>query len=70
MRRPYRKESAVGFAVVYLLSLVLFLFPLWKIFGKTGLHPALSLLVLVPGFGGLICLLVLAFARWPATDPD
>ncbi len=60
----------MGFAVAYILSVVLVLYPLWKIFGKTGLHPALSLLFLIPGFGGLICITVLAFAHWPATDPD
>jgi hypothetical protein len=49
------------------LMAVLFLVPLWKIFGKAGMSPWFSLFVLFPGLGGLICILVLAFARWPAT---
>jgi len=44
---------------------VLFLVPLWKIFGKTGMSPWFSLFVLIPGLGSLICILILAFAQWP-----
>jgi hypothetical protein len=49
---------------------VLFLVPLWKIFGKTGMSPWFSLFVLIPALGGLICILILAFARWPATSSE
>jgi hypothetical protein len=54
----------VGFVVLVVIALV----PLWKIFGKTGMSPWLSLLVFIPGLGGLICVLILAFGRWPALD--
>jgi hypothetical protein len=56
----------VGFIVGFVVFVVVALIPLWKIFGKTGMSPWLSLLVLIPGLGGLICVLILAFARWPA----
>ncbi|MFQ5938988.1 MAG: hypothetical protein ACE5KL_02825 [Alphaproteobacteria bacterium] len=49
----------LGFVLVY---------PLWRIFSRTGLTPALSLLIFVPFVGGLIVLAVLAFTSWPATE--
>jgi hypothetical protein len=50
-----------------LLGLLLFLwiFPMWRIIGKAGYPPALSLLAVFPAVG-LILLWWLAFARWPA----
>ena len=41
------------------------LYPLWRIFARTGLHPALSLIVLLPIAGPLFVSCILAFARWP-----
>jgi len=52
----------------FILTLVLLLFPLWKIFGKAGFNPLLSLLLLIPFFGAVACVLILAFGRWPATE--
>jgi hypothetical protein len=49
----------LGFVLVY---------PLWRIFSRTGLTPALSLLIFVPFAGVFIVLAVLAFDRWPATE--
>lgn len=40
----------------------------WRIFTKAGYNGALSLLNLVPGVGQLICLIILAFGRWPIED--
>jgi hypothetical protein len=40
----------------------------WRIFTKAGYNGALSLLNLIPGVGHLICLLILAFGRWPIED--
>lgn len=40
----------------------------WRIFTKAGYSGALSLLNLVPGVGHLICLIILAFGRWPIED--
>jgi hypothetical protein len=56
-------EDVVIGAVV---SAVLFLFPLWRIFSRAGLSPLWSLIILLPG-GALITPLILAFARWPNT---
>lgn len=50
-----------------LLSLLVVI-PLWRVFGRAGLHPALSLLVFIPVFGFLIVLGVLAFTRWPNVE--
>lgn len=50
-----------------LVSLLLVI-PLWRVFGRTGLHPALSLLVFIPVLGFLIVLGVLAFSRWPNVE--
>ena len=52
----------------FVISVAIVLIPLWKIFGKTGRSPWLSLLMFIPGIGGLICVLILAFGRWPALD--
>ncbi|MSO75123.1 MAG: hypothetical protein EXQ99_08315 [Alphaproteobacteria bacterium] len=41
------------------------LYPLWYIFGRTGLVPALSIIVLLPIAGPLFVACILAFARWP-----
>lgn len=43
--------------------------PVWKIFGKAGFTPALSLLLFVPYVGIVIAALLLAFRRWPSTQP-
>ena len=58
----------IGQLIGALVGIVLVLIPLWKIFGKTGRSPWLSLLVFIPGLGSLICALILAFGRWPAVD--
>jgi len=47
---------------------ILLVVPLWKIHGKAGKNPALSLFVFLPYLGLLIVSLVLAFSRWPATE--
>jgi len=40
----------------------------WRIFAKAGFNGALSLLNFIPGVGHLICMLILAFGRWPIED--
>jgi hypothetical protein len=52
--------------VVILASLAFMIYCWWRIFSKAGYSGALGLLVLVPGFGGLIVLCILAFGSWPA----
>jgi hypothetical protein len=58
-----RDYSAWHFALLGLL-LFLWVFPLWRIIGKAGYPPFLSLLAIFPAVG-LILLWWLAFARWP-----
>ncbi len=40
----------------------------WRIFVKAGYNGATALLNLVPGIGQLICIIILAFGRWPIED--
>ena len=61
-------EMAGSVVFGFLLIVVIALLPLWKIFGKTGRSPWLSLLVLIPAVGPIICIVILAFGRWPAVD--
>lgn len=51
-----------------LLVSALLVYPLWRIHSRAGLHPALALLVFLPGIGLLAVLMVLALARWPAIE--
>jgi hypothetical protein len=43
---------------------ILLLYPIWRIFKRAGLNPALSLTVLIPGVGMLITGLILALSTW------
>jgi hypothetical protein len=58
----------VVYAVIILAFFAFTIWAYWRIFEKAGYSGALSLLNLVPGFGPLICLIVLAFGRWPIED--
>lgn len=49
-----------------ILAALLLLFPAWRIFGRAGYQPALSLIVLIPIAGPLAALAILAFGDWPA----
>ena len=57
---------------IYLVVLIgpLIVYPLWRVFARTGLPPALALLVLIPIAGPLFAACVLAFARWPKEPRD
>lgn len=61
-----------GFALVYvvvIIGIVAFtIWAYWRVFEKAGYSGALSLLNLIPGFGPLICMIILAFGRWPVQD--
>jgi uncharacterized membrane protein YhaH (DUF805 family) len=61
-----------GFIIVYFVVIVVmiaaFIWIYWRIFQKAGYNGALALLNLVPGVGQLICILILAFGRWPIED--
>ena len=58
---------ALAFHVIFVILLI---YPLWRIFGRTGMNPLLSMLLLIPVIGALICVLILALGHWPAIEPD
>jgi uncharacterized membrane protein YhaH (DUF805 family) len=61
--------TLIGVYFLVLLAIVaLTIWMYWRIFAKAGYSGALSLLNLVPGVGPLICLVILAFGRWPIED--
>jgi hypothetical protein len=49
-----------------LIGVVLVIAPLWRICGRAGFNPALSLMTLIPLIGNLIVSAVLGLAEWPA----
>ena len=54
---------------IVLVGLIVFsIWVYWRIFAKAGYNGALSLLNFVPGVGPLICMIILAFGRWPIED--
>jgi len=55
---------AIG-GVVSLIWAVIVLILWWKVFSKAGYAGALALVTLVPVFGDLILLCILAFGKWP-----
>ena len=50
----------------WLIGTILLIVPAWRILGKAGFPPALSLLMIVPLLGNLCVFIVLAFTEWPA----
>lgn len=59
---------ALGYGIFLLVVVAFTIWVYWRIFEKAGYSGALSLLNLVPGVGPLICVIVLAFGRWPIED--
>jgi hypothetical protein len=58
---------AVMFPMILLFGIIIVAITVWlfwRIFAKTGMGGALSLLILIPGIGGLIAICVLAFGNW------
>ncbi len=56
----------MGGSFVFLLILfVILVAAYYVILKKTGYNPWLSLLILIPGLGGLIILCMLIFTEWP-----
>ena len=53
------------FAVLGLAILAFFIYCYWRICAKAGYSGAMSLLLLIPGLGPLILILILAFGEWP-----
>ncbi len=51
----------VIFSFAFALVVVI---PLWRIFQRAGMQPALALLALVPWIGLILVALILAIGRW------
>ena len=49
---------------------VIVVIPLWRIFERAGLAPALALLVLIPYVGIVLVALILAFSQWRGVRVD
>jgi len=59
--------GAILCSVLFVLLIAAFLVVLfYRIFCRAGYNGWLGLLTLIPGFGTLICLCILAFDTWPA----
>jgi hypothetical protein len=54
--------------VVAAAFIALFVWMFWRIFKRAGMNPALAFLAIIPSFGFIICLILLAFSRWPIED--
>jgi len=80
LARPEDAEAAAGLAglgclailVLAVLGLAFYAFSIycwWRIFSKAGYSGAMSLLMLLPGIGLFVMVLILAFGDWPALRP-
>jgi hypothetical protein len=49
----------------HIVVAIVLVYPLWRIFGRAGLPPALALFIFVPVAGWLIVAWTLALAGWP-----
>jgi len=59
------------YAIEVIVSAILLLYPVWRIFKRAGLNPALSLTVLIPVVGMLVSGLILALSTWKlSTRPE
>jgi len=62
----------MGGAFGALIAMVLIIVPLWRICGRAGFSPALSLLALIPIIGFVVVAAILGFVEWPShrNHPD
>jgi len=59
------------YAIEVIVSAILLLYPVWRIFKRAGLNPAPSLTVLIPVVGMLVSGLILALSTWKlSTRPE
>lgn len=62
--------AVAAIVVGYVAWCALMIFPLWRIFARTGMVAAWSLLFAVPVAGPLLILVLLAFSDWPSAVGD
>jgi len=61
-------SGIILFAVIIGCAVTVFyVWVFWRVFAKAGMNGALGLICLIP-IGPLICMLILAFTRWPIED--
>jgi type II secretory pathway component PulF len=60
----------VFYAVLFLVFMTAIIIPFWFICKKAGFSPWLAFLNIIPTFGTLILLYVLAFADWKTIAPQ
>jgi len=57
-----------GFSIWHWLVVLIYIaivgWPLWRIVGKTGMHPALSLMFHIPLLN-IVFFFYMAFSKWP-----
>ncbi len=53
-----------GFEYWYIAEIVLLLYPVWRLYKRVGIFPWLSLIVLIPGLGIIICALIMSLSKW------
>jgi hypothetical protein len=58
---------AVVFGIIGLIATAIYIIPMWKIFARTGMSGALSLLMLVP-IVNIVMLYYLGFGNWPIEE--
>ena len=54
--------------IIYAVILLLMLFPTWKIYAKAGLNTWLSLTLLIPVIGLVLCPLILGGSNWKLSN--
>jgi hypothetical protein len=54
--------------VISAVVVILWIIPGWRILGRVGLPPALALIAVVPLFGALVVMAILAYGRWSRFD--
>jgi len=62
-------DLSVWYWAILAFFVFMWVFPLWRIIGRAGYHPAISLFAIFPALG-LVLLWCLAFARWPNARGD
>lgn len=55
----------LGIIVLVVAFTALFVWLFWRVFEKAGYNGALGLLALIPSFGVIVCMVILAFGTWP-----
>ena len=58
-------EELIVICFIGVFVFLLIVLPYWKIFGKAGYHPGLSILMVIP-IVNVAMLFFLAFSKWPS----